>query len=131
MVIGDAFLVLLSYFFAYTQRFGSAAGFSAKFPLILLILMIMSYLTAFYFFDLYAVRKSYFKTSFFFPLILGVLSATVLVSIIKYGLFLHPIGRGIFLMANLLILVFAFAWREICHQLFNTTTLGPTSHHRR
>ena len=118
ILIGDVLIVPFSYVAGYYLRFGNLAGFSEIIPSLLLILITLSYLAIFYFFDLYELKPNYFTVNSFVNLLISILVAAVLISFLKYGLFLFPIGRGVFILANLIILVFVFIWRGICHQLF-------------
>lgn len=118
IIIGDLFIVPFSYVAGYYLRFGTLSGFGEKLPWLFLILMTLSYLAIFYFFDLYELKKNYFTITSFVGIFLSVLVAAVLISFLKYGLFLFPIGRGIFILANLIILVSSFFWRGLCYQLF-------------
>ncbi len=118
ILIGDVLIVPFSYVAGYYLRFGNLAGFSEIIPSLLLILITLSYLAIFYFFDLYELKPNYFTVNSFVNILISILVAGVLISFLKYGLFLFPIGRGIFILANLIILVFVFIWRGFCHQLF-------------
>jgi len=118
ILIGDVSIVPFSYVAGYYLRFGNLAGFGERLPLVFLFLMTLSYLAIFYFFDLYELKKNYFTVNSFVKIFFSILVAAVLISFLKYGLFLFPIGRGIFILANLIILVFVFVWRGFCHQLF-------------
>jgi len=118
ILIGDVCIVPFSYVAGYYLRFGNLAGFGEKLPSVFLFLMTLSYLAIFYFFDLYELKKNYFTVNSFVKIFFSILVAAVLISFLKYGLFLFPIGRGIFILANLIILVFVFIWRGFCHQLF-------------
>ena len=118
ILTGDIFILLFSYVAGYYLRFGYLSGFSEKLPSLFLLLMILSYLVIFYFFDLYELKKEYFRVNSLLKLIFGVVVAVIFVSFLKYGLFLEPIGRGIFFLANLILITFAFLWRGMCHQLF-------------
>lgn len=118
ILIGDVLIVPFSYVAGYYLRFGNLAGFSEIIPSLLLFLITLSYLVIFYFFDLYELKKNYLTVNFFVNIFFSILVAAVLISFLKYGLFLFPIGRGVFILANLIILVFVFIWRGFCHQLF-------------
>lgn len=118
ILIGDVLIVPSSYVAGYYLRFGNLAGFSEIIPSLLLILITLSYLAIFYFFDLYELKPNYFTVNSFVNILISILVSAVLISFLKYGLFLFPIGRGIFILANLIILVFVFIWRGFCHQLF-------------
>ncbi|UCC38789.1 MAG: sugar transferase [Candidatus Aminicenantes bacterium] len=120
ILIGDLFIILFSYVAAYYLRlqFGALPRFSEIIPLPFLLLMTLSYLAIFYFFDSYKLEKSYFTVNFFGRIFFSVLVAAIFTSFLKYGLFLFPIGRGILFFANLIILVAIFLWRGFCHKLF-------------
>ena len=120
ILIGDVLIVPSSYMAGYYLRLqiGPLAGLGEIIPWSFLFLMTLSYLAIFYFFDLYELKKSYFTVNSIVKIFFSILVAAVLISFLKYGLFLFPIGRGIFILANLIILVFVFIWRGFCHQLF-------------
>ena len=118
ILIGDVFILPFSYMAGYYLRFGNLAGFGEEFNSLFLFLLTLSYLVTFYFFDLYGIKKKYLTVISFLKVSSSILVAAVFISFLKYGLFLFPIGRGIFILANLIILVFVFVWRGFCHQLF-------------
>ena len=118
ILFGDALIVPFAYIAAYLLRFGNLAGFQDKIPLMFLLIITVSYPAVFYFLDLYEPKKKYMTLTSFFEVIFGVLSAGVIVSFLKYLLFLFPIGRGILAIASLLIAVATFFWRASCYQMF-------------
>ena len=121
ILIGDVFIVPISYVAGYHLRlkFGVfPSKFSEMIPLSFLFFIILIYLTIFYFFDLYQLRKNYFTVHSFGRITISVLVAALFVSFLKYGFFLFPIGRGIFILANIIILISIFLWRGVCYRLF-------------
>jgi len=102
----------------YWIRFGDISGFSEKFPLWFISLMTISYLAIFYFFDLYKLKENYFTVSFFVKISLTIAVSSVFISFLNYTIFLFPIGRGILIIANLILLFSAFFWRGFCHKMF-------------
>ena len=102
ILIGDIFILPFSYLAGYYLRFGSLAKFGERLPLSFLLLMATSYLVIFYFFDLYESKKKYFAVNSLAKLLFGVIIGGITISFLKYGLFLQPIGRGIFILANLI-----------------------------
>ena len=118
ILLGDVVILLSSYLAAYYVRFGYISGFSEKFPVSILIVITLGYLAIFYLFDLYSYRKDAFTVTSFVRMALSILAASVFVSFLKYGLSLIPIGRGIFFIANFIILVAAFLWRSLSDHLF-------------
>ena len=118
LLVGDILIVPFSYVAGYFLRFGDLTGFSDKLPILFLFLMTLSYVAVFYFFDLYELKKKYFNSNSFLTIFFGVLVSSLIISFLKYVLFLQPIGRGIFILANFILIILAFLWRGICHQLF-------------
>ena len=110
--LGDLFLVPMAYGGAYFARFGTLTQFRDKFSLVFLFMLTASYLTVFYFFDLYSVSRKIRNRTLAGRIILAVGASAVLVSLVKYLFFLFPIGRGILAIANVLLVVFIFAWRK-------------------
>jgi len=119
VLLGDLIFVPLSYAAAYFIRlqFGPLESFQEIVPFSFLGIIPFIYLAVFYFFDLYELRKNVFSFHVFANLCISLICAAVIVSFLKYGLFLQPIGRGILFLANFLILIFAFGWRNLCQQL--------------
>ena len=119
VLLGDLIFVPLSYAAAYFIRlqFGPLESFQEIVPFSFLGIIPFIYLAVFYFFDLYELRKNVFSFQVFANLCISLICAAVIVSFLKYGLFLQPIGRGILFLANFLILIFAFGWRNLCQQL--------------
>ena len=120
IMIGDLLIIPLSYVAGYYLRlhFGIIDSFTRIIPLSFLIIMTLSYLLIFYFFDLYDLRKKVITPSFLLRILLSVLAAAVLISFLKYSLFLYPIGRGVFIFSNLILFLSVFFWRGLCHHLF-------------
>jgi exopolysaccharide biosynthesis polyprenyl glycosylphosphotransferase len=119
ILFGDALLIPFSYLAAFYLRFGTLTGFLEKIPLSFVFIMTLSYLAAFYFFDLYESREKYPTLTSFFEVLFGILAAGVLISFLKYTLFLFPIGRGIFVIASAILVVTMFSWRTVCYRLFD------------
>jgi len=117
-LIGDIFIIPFSYVAAYKLRllFGPLIPFREITPPAFLGLVTLGYLCIFYFFGLYELRK-YFSFNTFVKILLSVLTASILISFIKYGLFFFPIGRGILFIANIIIFILVLGWRLLSHQL--------------
>ncbi|NQT81113.1 MAG: sugar transferase [Candidatus Aminicenantes bacterium] len=118
ILTGDILLVLFSYLAGYWIRFGYISGFSEKFPLWFIPLIIINYLAIFYFFDLHTLKENYFTVSFFVKISLAIAVSSVTVLFFNYIIFLFPIGRGILIIANLILLFSAFVWRGFCQKIF-------------
>jgi len=118
ILIGDIFIIPLSYLAAYKIRFliGSLVPFREITPPAFLVLVTLGYLCIFYFFGLYELKK-YFSFNTFAKILLSVLTASIVISFLKYGFFLFPIGRGILLIANTIIIILVFGWRLLSHKL--------------
>jgi len=122
ILIGDILIVPFSYVAGYYLRFGTLFGFEEKFALWFIPLITLSYLAIFHFFDLYRLKKNYFTLNSFITISLSTVVAAVFVSFLNYAIFLFPIGRGILVIANLILLFSAFIWRVFCYQLFKYLT---------
>jgi len=118
ILIGDILIIPFSYVAGYYLRFGTLFDFREKFALWFIPLIVLSYLAIFHFFDLYRLKKNYFTANSFITISLGVALAAVFVSFLNYVIFLFPIGRGILVISNLILLFSAFVWRGFCYQLF-------------
>ena len=118
ILTGDILIVPLSYVAGYYLRFETLSSFREKFALWFIPLIIISYLAIFHFFDLYRLKKNYFTINSFVKLSLSITVASVLVSFLNYVIFLFPIGRGILVIANIILLFLAFVWRGFCYRLF-------------
>lgn len=123
ILLGDIFIIPLSYFAAYKLRFliGSLVPFSEIIPTSFIILATLGYLCIFYFFGLYELKK-YFSFNTFMKILFSVLTASILISFLKYSLFLIPIGRGILFIANIIIFILVFGWRPLSHKLSKYVT---------
>lgn len=108
---GNGILVPLCYWAACLIRFRTPGEFSAKFPPAFLVLMTLVYLTVFYFFDLYSPLKRAAWLRLFLQITIATGTAAVLSSLLKYILFFIPIGRGILVIANLLVVASVFLWK--------------------
>ena len=117
-LIGDIVIVPISYLTGYWIRFGYISGFREKFPFWFIPLIILSYLIIFYFLDLYNLRKKFFTLSYVVIITSSIAVAAVFVSFLNYAIFLHPIGRGILVIGNLVLLFLSLAWRGLCYQAF-------------
>lgn len=133
LVIGDLIIFSLSYVAAYYIRsfFGPLETFGTILPVSFIVLEIFSYLFIYYIFGMYDPRGDYFYWRFFMLLFISVLAAGIFSSFIKYVIFLQPIGRGIFIIANFMILGLSFLWRVSSSRLFkylikatNTVIIG-------
>lgn len=118
ILIGDLVFIPLSFILGHYLRFGNFDELFLKVPPISLVLITIGYIFIFYLFNLYELKKDYLR---FFSLagwIGGVLAGAIVVSFLNYGLFLDPIGRGIFVYANVSILILAFGLRFLFFHLF-------------
>jgi len=118
ILIGDIVIVPISYFTGYWIRFGYISDFREKFPFWFIPLIILSYLAIFYFLDLYNLRKKFFTLNLVVIIALSIAVAAVLVSFLNYAIFLYPIGRGILVIANIILLLLSLTWRGLCYQIF-------------
>jgi len=118
ILAGDALIVPFCYWAAYFIRFGTLFGFRYSFSPVFLFMLTFAYIVVFYFFDLYVMpRQTRFGavvSQFMFAI--GV--SAILASLLKYLFFLFPIGRGILVIANVLIFVLIFSWRKAGSLLF-------------
>jgi exopolysaccharide biosynthesis polyprenyl glycosylphosphotransferase len=112
IAIGDLLLVPSAYAGAFFVRFGTLAQFLGYFSPVFLLILTGAYLTVFYFFDLYSVTKKTRNRTLARRIILAVGASAVLASLLKYVLFLFPIGRGVLAIANTMLVVLIFAWRK-------------------
>jgi len=119
VVIGDIVCIFLGYIAAYRLRFGTLGGGSEIFPPSFLVLLFFGYLAVYYFSDLYSFPLHYRGAALFFQIALATVFAAAFISLLKYIFFLFPIGRGILLIANVLIVLFIFGWRHLGHAAFN------------
>jgi exopolysaccharide biosynthesis polyprenyl glycosylphosphotransferase len=110
--LGDLVLVPMAYAGAYFLRFGTLTQFRDKFSPVFLFMLTASYLIVFYFFDLYSVRRKIRNRILAGRIVLAVGASAVLASLVKYLFFLFPIGRGILAIANALLIIFIFVWRN-------------------
>lgn len=117
VLIGDLIIIPASFIIGHYLRFGNLEELSLKVPVLNLAFMTLGYLGIFYFFDLYKLEKDYFSLEEIVNLFTGILVAAVFVSFLNYGLFLDPIGRGIFVIANVILLMLTFAWRLFSHRI--------------
>lgn len=118
LLAGDIGIIVFSYVCAFRVRFGELAEFSEIIPLWFFPLLVFVYIAVFYFFDLYEIRKYSPKIDYFIKMFFSIMAAAVLISFLKYGIFLMPIGRGILFIANVYILTFSFLWRALFHRMF-------------
>ena len=118
LLLGDAILIPLAYAGAYFLRFGTFALFGEKLSPVFLAMTTAGYLVVFYFFDLYAVDRDARNRSLAVRIIPAVGVAAALASLLKYVFFLFPIGRGILVIANTLLVILIFAWRKMGALLF-------------
>jgi exopolysaccharide biosynthesis polyprenyl glycosylphosphotransferase len=117
LLVGDALIVPFSFILGHYLRFGNFDELSIKVPFLSLVWMTFGYLVVFYFLNVYETRIDLQSFGKLLRLFLSILVAAVFVSFLNYGLFLEPIGRGIFILANLSILVFTYVWRILFFQL--------------
>jgi len=118
LLLGDAAFIPLAYAGAYFLRFGTLALFEEKFSPVFLAMTTAGYLVVFYFFDLYVVDRDARNRSLAVRLIPAVGVSAVLASLLKYVFFLFPIGRGLLVIANALLIVVLAAWRMIGFRIF-------------
>jgi exopolysaccharide biosynthesis polyprenyl glycosylphosphotransferase len=118
LLLGDAVFIPLAYAGAYFLRFGTLASFEEKLSPVFLAMATAGYLVVFYFFDLYALDRDVRNRSLAVHLIPAVGVSAVLASLLKYVFFLFPIGRGVLVIANTLLIVLVFAWHKVGALLF-------------
>ena len=118
LLLGDAAFIPLAYAGAYFLRFGTLASFEEKLSPVFLAMATAGYLVVFYFFDLYVVDRDARNRSLAVRLIPAVGVSAVLASLLKYVFFLFPIGRGLLVIANALLIVVLAAWRMIGFRIF-------------
>jgi len=118
LLLGDAVFIPLAYVGAYFLRFGTLALFEEKISPVFLAMATAGYLVVFYFFDLYVVDRDARNRSLAVRLIPAVGVSAVLASLLKYVFFLFPIGRGLLVIANALLIVVLAAWRMIGFRIF-------------
>ena len=118
ILIGDIVIIPISYLTGYWIRFGYISGFRENFPFWFIPLIILSYLAIFYFLDLYNLRKKFFTLNLIVITALSIAVAAVFVSFLNYVIFLYPIGRGILVIANTILLLLSLTWRGLCYQIF-------------
>lgn len=116
--LGDIIIVPFSYVAGYWIRFGNISGFREEFPLLFLLIMLLSYLTIFYFLDLYALKIGYIAINSLIKIFFGVLVGSIFISFLKYVIYLSPIRRAPLIIATLIMPFMAFIWRGLCYQLF-------------
>lgn len=117
ILIGDLVFIPLSFVLGHYLRFGDMKELTVKVPAVSLVLITIGYVFIFYLFNLYELKKNYLSFSSLIGWGGGVLGGAIVVSFLNYGLFLDPIGRGIFIFANISILVLAFGLRLLFHHL--------------
>ena len=118
VLMGDIFIVALSYLAGYWIRFGHLSGFEEKFPSWFIPLIVLSYLVIFYFFDLYNAKVRHISFNLAAITLLSIVVSSVLVSFLNYAIFLFPIGRGILVISNLILFFASLIWRALCFQVF-------------
>jgi len=111
---GDLLLVLSSFWLAHLVRFGKLKDFGEKFPPFFLAMLLVAYLTAFYFFDLYTPFSHYFSWPFLMKMAFAIVGGALGAFLFKYSIYLFPIGRGLLLIASGILFVLAPAWRACC-----------------
>ena len=116
--LGDILLIPFSYVAGYWIRFGNISGFRDEFPLLFLLILLLSYLTIFYFLDLYELKIGYIAINSLVKIFFGVLVASVFISFLKYVIYLSPIRRAPLIIATLIMPFMAFIWRGFCYKLF-------------
>jgi len=117
ILIGDIAIIPMSFVLGHYLRFSTTSELGVKVPFVSLIWITLGYLMIFYFFNLYELKRDQLSLRSVLGWVTGVLTGAVFVSFLNYGLFLEPIGRGIFIFANISIFLFAFLWRLLFHQL--------------
>ena len=133
LVIGDLIIFPLSYIAAYYLRslFSPLETFGTILPVSFIVLATFCYLFIYYIFGMFDQKRDYFYWRSFIFLFISVLVAGIFSSFLKYIIFLHPIGRGIYFIANLMILSLSSLWRFSSSNLFkylikptNTVIIG-------
>jgi len=117
LLLGDILIIPFSFILGHYLRFGNFDELSIKIPFLSLLWMTFGYLVVFYFLNVYEIGRDIHSFGMLLRLFLSVFIAAVFVSFLNYGLFLEPIGRGIFIIANLSIFLVISAWRLLFSQV--------------
>ncbi len=115
---GDALFILLAYIGSYLIRFKTISRFQDDFSPLFLLMMILGYLAVFYLFDLYSVERDVRNRSLAVRLVPAVGVSAVLAALLKYVFFLIPIGRGVLVIANLILISVLLIWRTVGFRIF-------------
>jgi exopolysaccharide biosynthesis polyprenyl glycosylphosphotransferase len=126
IILGDVLLVPFAYVAAYFIRFGTLSRFGESFSPIFLLMMTTSYIVVFYLFDFHTAPKRTRVRTLAARIVLAIGVSAVLASLLKYVFFLIPIGRGILVIANTLLVVLAFAWQKVGARLFRVMARPST-----
>ena len=118
IILGNVVLVPFAYAAAYLIRFGTLSRFQEYFSPIFLLMMTASYIVVFYLFDFSTVTKKTRVRTLAARIVLAVGVSAVFVSLLKYVFFLIPIGRGVLVLANTLLVVLVFVWQSVGAALF-------------
>ena len=118
IILGNVVLVPFAYAAAYLIRFGTLSRFQEYFSPIFLLMMTVSYIVVFYLFDFHTVPKKTRVRTLAARIVLAVGVSAVFVSLLKYVFFLIPIGRGVLVLANTLLVVLVFVWQSVGALLF-------------
>jgi len=117
LLLGDLLILPFSFVAGHYLRYGNFVELSIKVPLSSLIWMTLGYIIVFYFFDLYDLKNEYLSLRSLTNLLTVLVIAAVCASFLNYVLFLFPIGRGIFVLANITLFLLIFLWRILFHKL--------------
>ena len=116
LLLGDLLILPLSFVAGHYLRYGNFMELSIKVPLSSLVWMTAGYIIVFYFFDLYDLKNEYLSLNSLVNLLTVLVIAAVCTSFLNYALFLFPIGRGIFVLANITLFLLIFLWRILYHK---------------
>ncbi len=117
LLFGDLLILPLSFVAGHYLRYGNFVELSIKVPFLSLVWMVLGYIVVFYFFDLYDLENEYLSLHSLTNLLIVLVIAAVCTSFLNYALFLFPIGRGIFVLANITLFLLIFLWRIFFHKL--------------
>lgn len=117
LLLGDLLIIPFSFVAGHYLRYGNFMELSIKVPVLSLVWMTAGTIVVFYFFDLYDLKNEYQSLNSLANLMIVLVIAAVCTSFLNYALFLHPIGRGIFVLANITLFLLIFLWRILFHQL--------------
>jgi FlaA1/EpsC-like NDP-sugar epimerase len=111
----DSFLILTGILLGGYLRFWGGSGFSYSGDhLVLRMMLIVSVIqVGFYYFDLYDAKTLRERKRMGILLLGSLVASSIFLTVIYYLIPFLTVGRGIFAISLLLILIFTFLWRVI------------------